>query len=178
MNTIEALNVLNVKNDVTKTELKAAYKKLSLKYHPDRNPIGLEMMKMVNEAYLFLSENLEYILRNTANSTAEDFYNFSEEMANVLEQVSQMEGVIYEMLGNWLWIYGDTKAYKDDFKKLNCLWASKKKCWYFRPNEHKCIGNRKERTFDEIRNNYKSNGAKYAGKVKLRNDKDNKLLDA
>jgi len=47
-------DVLGVDKDAAEQEIKAAYRKLSLKYHPDRNPddkIAEERFKEINEAY-------------------------------------------------------------------------------------------------------------------------------
>lgn len=160
MNITEALNVLDLKNEVTLDELKKTYKKLALNYHPDRNPIGAELMKMINEAYNYLIEHFENIKIFTSKNNEDAYYNFGGKMEFVLKNVSQMEGVIYEIIGNWLWIYGETKAHKDKLKELNCKWANKKQCWYFRPAEHKCLNNRKEHSLDEIRSSYSSHGKK------------------
>jgi len=53
----KALHVLNLRAGFTQNELKKQYYKLSLQYHPDKNPNGEEMFKTISEAYLFLSKN-------------------------------------------------------------------------------------------------------------------------
>jgi len=52
--------VLEVSKDATDTVLKKAYRKLAMKYHPDRNPDDKEAeenFKIVNEAYQVLSDD-------------------------------------------------------------------------------------------------------------------------
>lgn len=51
-------DILGVSNDASDTDLKKAYRQLSLKYHPDRcpGPEGESMMRKVNEAYETLSD--------------------------------------------------------------------------------------------------------------------------
>ncbi len=51
--------VLNVAKDASKKEIKKAYRKLALKYHPDRNkaPDSEEKFKEVSEAYAVLSDD-------------------------------------------------------------------------------------------------------------------------
>lgn len=50
--------VLGVKKDATETEIKKAYRKLALEYHPDRNKTkeAEEKFKEINEAYEVLSD--------------------------------------------------------------------------------------------------------------------------
>ena len=48
----DALNVLGLTgSDITLEQAKAAYRRASQKYHPDRNPGGLPMMQAVNAAW-------------------------------------------------------------------------------------------------------------------------------
>ena len=47
-----------------------------------------------------------------------------------------MTGVGIEMRGTFLWLSGDTKPYKEDFKRLGLKWASKKKAWYHESEDY------------------------------------------
>ena len=52
-------DILGVKNDADEGELKSAYRKLAMKYHPDQNPDDAEAeakFKEVNEAYETLKD--------------------------------------------------------------------------------------------------------------------------
>ena len=160
MNINEALNLLNLSQNVTKEEIKKAYKKMAIKYHPDRNPAGEEVMKAINAAFEFLS-GLEG--DSFTHTDAENAYNFAEELADIIAELKKLQGVIIEVCGNWLWLSGDTKNHKDALKKLGCFWAAKKLKWYYRPAEHKSRRHDKAWDMEEIRNKYGSHFQNGAG---------------
>nr|AYU65764.1 molecular chaperone DnaJ [Klebsiella pneumoniae]QIM13735.1 DnaJ-class molecular chaperone [Klebsiella pneumoniae] len=153
----EALNVLNLSGDISEKTLKTAFKKMALKFHPDRNPLGAELMKAVNAAFEFLMENIA-IINDVKSKDDKDFYNYSEELEAVLKQLAELAGIEFEVMGNWIWIDGDTKAHKEALKAMGCKWASKKKKWFYRPEEHKSRFNRSEMSMEMIREKYGSSG--------------------
>jgi molecular chaperone DnaJ len=60
MSELDYYEVLEVSRDCSGAELKKAYRKLALKYHPDRNPDDKdaeEKFKLINEAYQVLSDD-------------------------------------------------------------------------------------------------------------------------
>ncbi|KAG1168947.1 hypothetical protein G6F70_003145 [Rhizopus microsporus] len=48
--------VLNVGKDATLEEIKKSYRRLALRYHPDKNPQCEEQFRNVNQAYNILSD--------------------------------------------------------------------------------------------------------------------------
>jgi|Deesub1362A_J573_1020465.scaffolds.fasta_scaffold00252_6 molecular chaperone DnaJ len=71
--------ILGISRDATEEEIKRAYRKLALKYHPDRNPgdkTAEERFKEINEAYACLSDpekRANYDRFGTAEGVGADF---------------------------------------------------------------------------------------------------------
>lgn len=162
MNINEALNLLNLSGEnITKEQIKKAYKKAAIKYHPDRNPASAEVMKAVNAAFEFLSNLNMNSFNHTENEKA---CNFAEELEEIITELQKLQGVIIEVCGNWIWLSGETKQHKEALKELGCFWASKKKSWYYRPAGHKSKS-RRAWEMDEIRNKYGSSTVNYGNNL-------------
>lgn len=147
MNKFEAAKVLNLSGNITQEGVKTAYRKACMKYHPDRNPAGLEMMKLVNIAFEFLSKEQDFNFENTTN--------YDSKLNEAINAAMVMDGVNIEICGIWVWLSGNTKPHKEAIKAAGYKWASKKMQWYFRPEDYKSTS-RGTLSMDEIRERHGS----------------------
>lgn len=56
MNQQDAAKILSISGTVATKDIKQAYRKAALQYHPDKNPAGAEMMKLINAAFDVLKD--------------------------------------------------------------------------------------------------------------------------
>lgn len=149
MNFQDALKVFGfAAGYVGANEIKQAYRKAAQKYHPDRNPVGLEMMQLINAAYDVL-RNIENGIEAIVDS--KDYGNLVSTALNAIRGL----GLTIEICGAWVWISGNTKPHKEALKTAGFVWAPKKMQWYFRPEDYKSR-NHKTWSMDEIRKRYGS----------------------
>ena len=147
MNIYDAAKILGLSGALTPQETKAAYRVACKKYHPDINPAGEEMMKIINEAYDTLKE-----YEGEIKSEQTDYCDLLNDALNV---VSGLPALVIEICGSWVWITGDTRTYKETLKEAGFKWAAKKKAWYFRPEEFSSRS-KGTKTLEEIREKYGS----------------------
>ena len=148
----DALHILALKSDATTDDIKLAYRKACALYHPDRNPAGLEMMKLVNAAYSALDG---YI---ATNCEADENTNYGEEINNALNKIINL-GLDIELCGSWVWVSGETYPHRAILKEAGFKWAPKKEMWHFRPAEYKSSG-RGSWDIEKIREKHGSVGIK------------------
>ena len=142
-------------------ELKKDYKKLAFENHPDRGG-KLEVMQEINKEY----EKLTILLKTKSakqeqqqgEPTAEDIRRAREqakEFIHIIDQIINLDGIIVEVVGDWVWLTGNTKEHKEKIKECGFYYASKKRAWYLKPADY-TARSRKNYTLDDIKNKYGS----------------------
>lgn len=160
----------------TLEELRKQYKELLKKFHPD-NPNGsTEATQEINAEY----DKLFQILKDKHDSKTagsqdkkssyEDMkYDFAEDekLREVLSKIITFTGINIEIIGNWIWIDGDTYGYKDEVKAMGFKWAREKKKWYFHTEAFRKRSHKKL-SIDDIRNYYGSTEVETEGRKRLK----------
>ena len=147
MNIYDAAKILSLSGSVTPELIKTAFREACKKYHPDINPAGEEMMKVVNAAY--------EVLKNHSGEIKEEQADYGEEFNTALNSILALDGLNIEIMGVWIWVTGDTITHKNHLKEAGFKWASKKKAWHFRPANYRS-SSRGQTPLEEIRAKYGS----------------------
>jgi len=61
----------------------------------------------------------------------------------VIEQIITLPNIIIEVVGNWIWVTGNTYPVKDSLKAVGLFFAPKNVAWYYRAEEFKTKGSNK-----------------------------------
>ena len=149
------------KNVNTLEELRRQYKELLKKYHPDNVNGSTEACQDINAEYdrLFkvLKDKHESKSDKTTNSTNTNMYDWENDkvLREVLQKIINFDGIEIELVGSWLWVSGNTYAYKKELKEIGFKWASQKKMWYWKSEVYQ-KKSRKSLSMEDIRNYYGS----------------------
>ncbi|MFH0895852.1 MAG: J domain-containing protein [Bacteroidota bacterium] len=131
-------------------EVKRRYKELAMKHHPDRGG-DTATMQQINCEYESMMKNPIFEFSKQTEQEQQEYIRYPE----IINQVIGLEGIIIELIGNWIWISGNTYPYKDKLRQVGFYFAPKKVMWYFRPPDYKSP-NRSPKTIEYIRNKYGS----------------------
>lgn len=153
------------KNVQTIEELRKQYKELLKKFHPD-NPNGSteatqEINKEYGELFKVLKNKHESKTAETNNNSKTSYnnmkYNFEEDelLREMLQKVIHFSDITIEIVGNWLWIGGNTYLYRKELKELGFKFAGQKKVWYWHSEAFR-KKSRKTLSMNDIRNYYGS----------------------
>lgn len=133
-------------------EIKARYKQLAKQHHPDCGG-DTGTMQAINVEYAYACAHAIKGENLSTEETAERI-RLSEEYRQVLEHIIHLPNIFIELVGNWIWVTGNTFPVKSKLKEAGLFFASKKVAWYYRAEEYKTKGGKK--TLEEIRRKYGS----------------------
>ena len=136
-------------------ELKAEYRRLAMKNHPDRGG-DEETMKAINQQYDEAFERMKNGEQTRTEGHSTNRHTESpEQFRDIINALIQLDGLVIEICGCWIWISGNTYAHREALKKAGCGYASGKKMWYWHSPET-ASRNRRKTTMNEIRERYGS----------------------
>lgn len=136
----------------TTEEVRKRYQQLAMKHHPDHGG-STEIMQEINRQYAEASARASQSNHESEEEAAHD-RQMSEEYRQVIEAIITIEGINIEIVGNWIWVTGNTYSVRQKLKEAGLQFAGKKKAWYYRSEEYAATGSKM--TLDEIRAKYGS----------------------
>ncbi|MFS1904441.1 MULTISPECIES: J domain-containing protein [Vibrio] len=164
MNTNEALSILELieeNKNYSAKEIKAAYRKMINQYHPDKDSGNVHYSQLINSAYKVLKGLDEVIF-----SSVEMDKHISKKLQDAINAIVNLDGLIIEVIGSWIWVTGETKKHKEILKENSYFYSRSKKAWYFKTGDRKRVRGSKS-SLDDIRNSHGSQVVKSSSRKKL-----------
>jgi len=131
-------------------EVKRRYKNLALQFHPDIKGGVKETMQAINLEYSLILSNPVLGFSQRSKQEQEETVMYPE----IIDQIISFD-VKIEIIGNWIWLSGNTFPYRKKLRSIGFYFAPKKKNWYYRPRQYKSR-NRNSMPMDYIRKKYGS----------------------
>jgi hypothetical protein len=131
-------------------EVRKHYKNLAFMHHPDKGG-STERMQEINAEYESIIKNPHFRCEAQTQEQQEESLHYPE----VINQLINLHGIIIELIGDWIWLSGNTYTHRVQLKQIGFYFAPKKTMWYYRPADFKS-SNKKPKSIDEIRNKYGS----------------------
>ncbi|HNW97985.1 MAG TPA: hypothetical protein PKK00_06205 [Bacteroidales bacterium] len=131
-------------------EVKRKYKELAMKHHPDRGGVTA-IMQEINNEYEEIQKNPLFDFAKQSEEDKQEFIRYPE----IINQIICLDGLIIELIGNWIWLSGNTYTHRAILKQIGFYFASKKVMWYYRPSDYKSL-NKSPKSIEEIRKKYGS----------------------
>ena len=136
-------------------DLKAEYRRLIKQYHPDLGG-DCETMKSINSEYDRAFETLKNVHKTAEGKTytaKNETKETPEQFKRIIETLMKCDGLLIDLVGNWIWLRGETFKHKEIIKSLGFRWTSSKKMWFWRSDEYAC-GQHKSKSYDQIKETY------------------------
>jgi hypothetical protein len=118
------------KNVTTLDELRKEFHRLAFIHHPDKGG-DLKTMQSLNEEYELLSFELINSNQDFDESMKEWQMQLSEALQEKLDKIISLAGIEIELIGNWLWVSGNTFSVRNILKQEGFYFSHPKGSWYF-----------------------------------------------
>lgn len=138
----------------TVQELKDQYKKLVMELHPDMGGDETQFKEMQNEYETLLKEALKGKFGSDSERVEQEM-DIDADMREVINQIINIQGIIIEIIGSWLWVSGNTYPVKESLKDAGLKFARKKKAWYWNSGKYR-KKSRKKFDLEDLRSMYDS----------------------
>ena len=149
-------------------ELRKAYRDLLKKNHPD-NGGSTETMQEINAEYDRMFEILKHTAGTTATADDTETTDYSQATDEAIREILSkliLFDITIEIVGSWVWVSGNTYAYREQIKEAGLKWSKARQMWYFAPTDHKRHRGSKD-SFEEIKNRYGSQKVKTSTTFKI-----------
>ena len=143
------MNINWFKDVRTLDELRKMYRNLAKTHHPDRGG-DVESMKEINNQYEKLSKTIinENPTFTEERKAAE--HQHSADIAAKLNEIITIENIEIEIIGNWIWLTGNTYMARVKIKAAGFLYSKNKSAWFWHEDGYR-KKNRKTYDLDDIR---------------------------
>ncbi|MCK9412105.1 MAG: hypothetical protein M0Q53_07370 [Prolixibacteraceae bacterium] len=111
-------------------ELRKEFYRLAFIHHPDRGG-DLKTMQYLNDEYERLSFQLINSNEDFDQSRKEWEMELSEAIQEKLNKIISLPEITIELIGNWLWILGNTFPIRNILKQEGFYFSHPKAAWYF-----------------------------------------------
>lgn len=145
-------------NVKTLEDLKKEYKKIVLKLHPDVNKETdtTEAFKEMQNEYEAMFNKVK---NQHMNAQGDMYTKETEETVNeyrdIINKIIFFQDCTIEIIGNWIWVSGNTKNYKEALKELKFRWAPNKKAWSYHNGTYR-KQTKKQYSLEDLRNSFES----------------------
>ena len=143
-------------------DVKQVYKQLCLKWHPDiAKEDTTAVMQEINAEYEIAFAKWKNIHRaaNGEEYTVDSTTEAPNEFSDVINKIISLQGIRIEIIGSWVWVFGNTYEHKEVLKNAGFRYCSNKKAWTWH-KEDVCKKTRKTLSISEIKNIYGSQEVK------------------
>lgn len=171
------IDIVYFRNVTSADEATKLYRKLAVENHPDKGG-DTATMQAINAEFDYVLKNKLFSDRKAHEATRqaeaasegrewqgqvmtpEQVEAVGEKIYKAIIQVAHLEGLIFEICGDWLWVTGATKTHKDALKQAGFWWSAQKASWYVQGSKTSSKGGW---SLEQIRNAY--------GSTKIEDDK-------